>query len=275
LIRACPNKQCGLDALPTSVLKHCSCILAPLIIRIINPRLATGDFCPHLKQSVKPSLDKDKLSNYRPISNLSVVSQIIERMVKSRLTDHLTANRLFNPVQSAYRKFHSTTQLELFFFHFMITSSMPLVVSKSHYLCVLDLSAAFNTIDHSILLDRLSKWFGLHGAVLNWVKSYRSNRQFQGKCSDQLSGTHHSPYEVPQGTVLGPLLFSLYTTPLSSLISSFSVNHHLYADDTQLFLSFQASDSNENISHLQNTLGAIASWMTSNLLCINSANSAS
>jgi len=96
---------------------------------------------------------------------------------------------------------------------------MPLVVSKSH-VCLLDLSAAFDTIDHSILLDRLSKWFGFHGAGLNWVKSYLSNRLFQVKCSDQLSEPHRSSYGVPQGSVLGPLLFSLYTTPLSSLISS-------------------------------------------------------
>jgi len=85
---------------------------------------------------------------------------------------------------------------------------------------------------------------------------------FRVKCSNQLSWKtpcHHSSHGVPQGSVLGSLLFSLYTTPLSSLISSFSVNHHLCADDTQLFLSFQASDFNKIISHLQNALGAIAS----------------
>ena len=156
--------------------------------------------------------------------------------MKSRLTDHLTANR--HSTLSSLR-IENSTQLKLFFFHFMIASSMPLVVSKSH-VCLLDLSAAFDTIDNSILLDCLSKWFGLHGAVLNWVKSYISSRLFQFKCSDQLSEPHHSSYGVPQGSVLGPLLFSLYTTPLSSLmISSLSVNHHLYADDIQLFLSFQ------------------------------------
>jgi len=82
-------------------------------------------------------------------------------------------------------------------------------------LCLLDLSAAFDTINHCILLDRLSKWFELHGAVLNWVKSYLSNRLFRVKCSDQLSEPHHSSYGVPQDSALGPLLFSLYTTPLS------------------------------------------------------------
>ena len=136
-LKHCPNKQCGLDALPTSLLKHCSCILAPVITRIFNLSLATCDFCPQLKQSVitpllkKPSCDTDKLSNYRPISNLSVVSKIIERIVKSRLTDHLTVNRLFNHVQSSLH-IENSTLLKLFFFHFMITSSMSLVVSKLH-----------------------------------------------------------------------------------------------------------------------------------------------
>jgi len=143
----------------------------------------------------------------------------------------------FNPVQSAYRKFHSTETV-LFSLHDRIINAIGR--QQVTCLCLLDLSVVFVTIDHSILLDRLSKWFGLHGAVLNWVKSYISSRLFQFKCSDQLSEPHHSSYGVPQGSVLGPLLFSLYTTPLSSLmISSLSVNHHLYADDIQLFLSFQ------------------------------------
>ena len=80
--------------------------------------------------------------------------------------------------------------------------------------------------DHSILLDRLSLWFGVHGTALNWFKSYLSDRLFCVKCSHDLSKPHRSCYGVPQGSVLRPLLFSLYTTPLSSLISSFSLSHH-------------------------------------------------
>jgi len=86
---------------------------------------------------------------------------------------------------------------------------MPLVVSKSHvFVYLTSRSAAFDTIDNFIFLDRLSKWLGLHGAVLNWVKSYLSNRLFRVKCSDQRSEPHHSSYGVPQGSVLRPLLAS-------------------------------------------------------------------
>jgi len=91
------------------------------------------------------------------------------------------------------------------------------------------------------------------------------------KCSGELSQSHHSCYGVPQGSVLRPLLFALYTMPLSSLISSIGLNHHLYADDTQLFISFQATKFSDNISSLQTCSGSIADWMTSNLLCFNSS----
>ena len=115
----------------------------------------------------------------------------------------------------------------------------------------------------------LSSWFGIHGTALNWFKSYLSDRLFCVKCSHDLSKPHESCYGVLQGSVLGPLLFTLYTTPLSSLISSLSLNHHLYADDTQLFISFRPGNFTDNISHLQAAIGSIADWMTSNLLCLN------
>ena len=102
-------------------------------------------------------------------------------------------------------------------------------------LCLLDISASFNTIDHNILITLLSSWFGIHGFVLNWFKSYLTSRSFHVKCDKDFSPEHISSCGVPQGSVLGPLLFGMYTTPFDTLISSLSLNHHLYADDTQLF----------------------------------------
>ena len=174
----------------------------------------------------------------------SPVGDLVSRSISAlsnRASQFISLSIAYSTLSSL--RIENSTQLKLFFFHFMITSSMMIdVVSQVACLCLLDLSATFSTIDHC-----LSKWFVLHGAVLNWVKSYLSNLLFRVKCSNQLSEPHHSSYGVPQGSVLGPLVFTLYTTPLSSLISS-SVNHHLYADDTQLFLSFQASDFNASWS---------------------------
>jgi len=135
----------------------------------------------------------------------------------------------------------------------------------------LDLSAAFDTINHDILLTRLSSLFGIHGSVLNWFNSYLSSRTFCVKCNDCFSSLHTSLYGVPRGSVLGPLLFINYTTPLSTVISSLSLYHHLCADDTQLFLSSHPSDFQANISYIQNALTQITSWMTSNLLSLNSS----
>jgi len=137
-------------------------------------------------------------------------------------------------------------------------------------LCLLDLSAAFDTIGHDILISCLSSWFRFRGTVLSWLESYLSSQSFRVKCDNHLSSLYSSSCGVPQGSVLGPLLFIMYTTPLSTLISSLSLNHRLYADDTQLFFSFYPPDLDSNITHLENALQQIYSWMTANLLTLNS-----
>jgi len=108
-------------------------------------------------------------------------------------------------------------------------------------LCLLDLSAAFDTID-SILLHRLSSWFGFDGTVISWFTSYLSSRSFVVSINSTSSATSPLRQGVPQGSVLEPLIYILYTTPPSSLISDSSVGHHLFADDIQLFISFRAPE---------------------------------
>ena len=103
---------------------------------------------------------------------------------------------------------------------------------KAVVLTFLDLSVAFNTIDHDILCNCLRDWFGVDGIVLWWIKSYLSNHKQKVKLGNTFLDGFSLPYGVSQGSVLSPLLFTLYTTPLSNIISSFSVTHHPYADDT-------------------------------------------
>jgi hypothetical protein len=136
-------------------------------------------------------------------------------------------------------------------------------------LCLLDLSAAFDTIDHKILLERLSLWFGISDKAHHWFASYLKSRSFQVSCLNQISLPHSVAYGVPQGSVLGPVLFSLYTTPLSSLINSHNLNHQLYADDTQLFLSFSPSSFSTSVTELESVFSSISAWMSSNLLALN------
>jgi len=272
IIRSLPDKQCDLDPIPTSLLKKCLPVLAPTITNIINLSLATGDFPSVFKQSFvtplikKPSLDKENLSNYRPISNLSFLSKLSERVVKRRLDQHLTQNKLYNLYQSAYTKFHSTETALLSVYDSLIRATAKQQVSC---LCLLDLSAAFDTIDHDILLHRLTTWFGITGSVLSWFQSYLSSRSSIVSVSGLKSTSFSSSCGVPQGSVLGPLLFIMYTTPLSNLISNSPVSHHLYADDTQLYLSFSPHSYSSNIVQLQSVIAQVSTWMSSNLLALN------
>ena len=161
---------------------------------------------------------------------------------------------VLNSHQSAYCKHHST-ETALLYIHDYLISVMG--SQKISCLCLLDLSAAFDTIDHDILITRLSSWFGIHGSVLSWFKSYLSSRCFRVKRETDLSPWHTSSCGVPQGSVLGPLLFVMYTTPLSNFISSCSLNHHLFANDTQLFLSFLLTHFDSSIDHLHDALASV------------------
>ena len=247
-------------------------MLAPIITSIINLSLSTAMFPQAFKHVIvtpllkKPALDKESLSNYRPISNLSYLSKLTERIVLQKLSLHLSSNDLFNKHQSAYTKHRSTETVLL-----SVCNSITNAMSNQRItgLCMLDLSAAFDTIDHGILLERLSSWFGISGSVLNWFSSYLMDRTLSVKVQEYSSSPTNLNYGVPQDSVLGPILFSLYTTPLSSLISSHSLDHELFADDTQMYTCFTPNSYSDAACCLKQTFQSISSWMSANFLALN------
>ena len=130
-------------------------------------------------------------------------------------------------------------------------------------LTLLDLSAVFDTIDHATLTDRLSDWHGISGQAQIWFSSYLQNTNQSVKIEDTFSDKVTLSYGVPQGSVLGPVFFNLYTTPLSAIISSFDINHHFLADDTQIYMSLSVSESLEKLQHC---LMGVSAWMTESKL---------
>ena len=206
------------------------------------------------------------MKNCRPVSNLSFLSKILEKVVASRLNSHINSSHTSSDYQSAYRKFHSTKTAFLKI-HYDILSLMD--DGRVTALILLDLSAAFDTIDHNILLRRLGDWFGVSGKALDWFISYLTGRSQRIKLGNCLSSRSDLSFGVPQGSVLGPLLFTLYTTPLSSLISEHAIPHHLYVDDSQLYISFSSGNSAAVLNGLQSCLASVQSWMLTNKLKVN------
>ena len=267
LVLSAPCKSSDLDPLPTGLVKDCIDVLVTPIMSIVNLSLSEGCLPTHSKSAlvspllIKPTLNRDDMKNYRPVSYLSFRSKILEKVVASRLNSHINSSHTSNDYQSAYRKFHSTKTAHLKI-HNDILSSMD--DGRVTSLTLLDLSAAFDTIDHTILLWRLGNWFGVSGKALDWFKSYLTGKSQRIKLGNCLSSRSDLSFGVPQGSFFGPLLFTLYTTPHSSQVSGHAIPHHLYADDSQLYVSFSLGNSAAALNSLQSCLASVQSWMSTN-----------
>ena len=275
IIKKSPTKSCSLDPVPTWLLKQCTEELVPVLTTITNLSLACAEFSDTLKVAFvsplikKITLDCEILKNYRPVSNLSFISKLIERVVCTQLISHLKSNGLYEVFQSAYREFHSTETALL-----RVQNDLLLSVDDSGgvILVLLDLSAAFDTIDHDKLLNLLSDRFGIRGSALEWIRSYLTNRKQSVLIHGERSEELELIYGVPQGSVLGPILFTLYTTPLGDICRKHKLTFHLYADDTQLYIAFKPSESiskEEAKSRIEACVSDIRAWMAINMLKLN------
>uniref|UniRef100_A0A3B1J3V1 Reverse transcriptase domain-containing protein n=1 Tax=Astyanax mexicanus TaxID=7994 RepID=A0A3B1J3V1_ASTMX len=221
----------------------------------------TARVVPILK---KPTLDSLDVGNYRPVSLLSFLSKVLERAVYNQLSLFLTQNNLQDPNQSGFKPAHSTETA-------LIAVTEKLHAAKatnlSSVLILLDLSAAFDTVNHSILLSILTS-LGITGSAWQWFASYLEDRSYQVTWQGATSAPCRLSTGVPQGSVLGPLLFSLYTRSLGEIISSHGFSYHCYADDTQLILSFPPSDTQVS-SRISACLNDVSMWMSSHHLKLN------
>ena len=169
------------------------------------------------------------------MSDLTFISKLIEEAVAKRIIQHINSSRL---LQSAYKEQHSV-ETALIKVHNDILCALD--GNNAVALILLDLSAAFDTVDHGILIARLSNRFGFRGKVLDWFKSYLTDRKEQVCIQGVLSKGKMLKCGVPQGSVLGPLLFTAYTSPIGDIIRTHGLSYHLFADDSQLYVVFKKS----------------------------------
>ncbi|KAK3536301.1 hypothetical protein QTP86_002173, partial [Hemibagrus guttatus] len=270
ITRSCNPTTCPLDPIPSAMLQTISPDLLPFITTVINGSLTSGHVPTAFKKArvipilKKPALDPSDISNYRPVSLLSFLSKILERVVCNQLSDYLMQNNLLDPNQSGFKAAHSTETALL-----AVTEKLHAARSAklSSVLILLDLSAAFDTVNHKTLLSTLRS-LGICGTAWEWFASYLDGCSYQVTWKGLTSAPRRLSTGVPQGSVLGPLLFSLYTHSLGKVISSHGFSYHCYADDTQLIFSFPPSDTTTS-ARISACLADISSWMTAHQLKLN------
>ena len=267
-----PKSSSGQDGISSNLLKEINDTIASTITLIINQSLSTGIFPDKLKTAkvvpVYKKEDPHQFGNYRPISLLPAISKIFEKVVFAQVYKYFNDNNLLYKHQYGFRKHHSTelAAIELTdkLFDNLDKKKIPLAV-------FIDLSKAFDTIDHDILLSKLQH-YGIKGVALNWFRSYLTNRTQYVHYKDQISTEKTITTGVPQGSILGPLLFIIYVNDIANITNKF--HFLIYADDTTLIepiCTFAHHDLDSKIlSEAANIeLNRVVEWMSLNKLSLN------
>lgn len=262
-----------LDVIPSTLFKDILGCLGPSLLHIFNQSLTSGCVPSYFKSAIvqpllkKPGLDAALHCNYRPISKLPFISKVLEKVVASQLLTALNSHKLLDKFQSGFRQNHSTETALLKVSNDLMMASDA---GKSSILMLLDMTAAFDTVDYDILIHRLRNQVGISGTALKWLNSYLTGRSFSVAVGPHTSESVPLHCGVPQGSVLGPSLFALYMLPLGKIISSFKgISYHFYADDIQLYYSFNPNCPDFNCNILLECLSAIKTWMANNFLQFN------
>ena len=267
------NKNYIFDPAPVRLIKSCAATTFPVLHYILTRSFDEGVFPDDLKHAtVTPiiknnNLDPDDFKSYRPISNTPYLAKVLEKAAHFQINDHLMNNQLYCPNQSGYKQNHSCeTALT------GIVNDIQETIYRNNLAAVLmlDLSAAFDTVDHCRLISKLRDNFNIAGKVLSWLKSYLENRTSSVVLKGKHSVKKRVMFGVPQGSILGPLLFILYVNELNSVGDEFGLTVHSYADDTTLYIGFDPSSDSDNACHsIKCCLLKIEHWMNENFLKLN------
>ena len=262
-----PTKYCKLDVLPTKVLKDIVTPLLPLLTKIINLLLTEGMFAEEWKMAIihpllkKPGLDHI-CRNYRPVSNLPFLSKVVEKAALKQFIKHCNENSLLPNYQSACRKNYSCETALVKLFDDLLWSMEK---QKVNLLVAINLSAAFDTADHGILIDVLNTAFNVGGKSLDWFKSYLYPRSCKINIGESLSSSQDLNFSVPQGSLCGPVLYNAYASMMKTTVP-LDIAIHVYADDRALKKEFKSSvpqDEVEAAESLSRYLDKVRSWMNS------------
>ena len=264
--------SCELDPIPFKLLIEFLDSILPSLIDLFNSSHASGIFPQCFKSALvtpilkKRCLDHNDLNNYRPVSNLCFIAKILEKLVLSQVSSYLNSHNLYNTCQSAYRPGHSTETALL-----KVVNALFLYLNKGNIslLALLDLSSAFDTIDHPILVHRLHTAFGFNDAVLQWFSSYLTDRTYYISLSNHCYTFAPVHSGVPQGSVLGPMLFTMHIKSLSAIIDLHSIIHHSFADDLQSQMSAPPARISELLHSMQSCICDVKALATANIHRLN------
>lgn len=274
LLSRMPAKHCQLDPVPSWLVKRAADVLAPVFVVMCNASMCSGKFPDSQKHAVvfprlkKSTLVADDVNSYRPISNLSFASKLVERVIASRFTAHAENNKLFPIRQSAYRRHHSTESAVVSVMNDIIRAIDNGEVAA---MVLLDLSAAFDTVDHKTLMDVMQQRFAISNIPLMWFSSYLTNRTQSVSVNGIQSAQNQVVCSVPQGSVLGPLEFITYTDDVVEIFCRHCVRYHLFADDKQVYTATTISDINSARQRLCSCIVDTRDWCSSRRLQLNAS----
>ena len=229
------NKNPGHDGISFNVIRHCSRALSTPLLSIFNSSLQTGIFLDELKIARVPWIyetgNENNFGNQILISVLPCFSKILERNMYKRLYNHLSENQMLYSKQFGVQRGHSTKHAVL-----QLIDQINSSFEKDHFILgiFIDLSKAFNTVDHDIIVTKLED-DGLNGNNLRWFQSYFKNRKLYLNFNSKITNSSLTTCGVPQGSILEPLLFLIYVHHLNN--ASNILDPIMFGDDTNLFYS--------------------------------------